>query len=528
MMTHHRSTNNTPRRQFIPHLLKWMFGMGNLFMILRTSTFLRTFKFYVTSIHGSTDIEMNATRIGYWIVQDNDQVTTPSGRGVDSNEQQQQLNYESKNNSLSFCLLIKDDNDILNEWIAYHFHAVRLRHLIVAVDPSSITSPEPILEVWREQFGLDFELWSDDRFMPEYFLQGQYHLVPRMIRNKDKNSTKWRQDDNKEDVQIVGGGAGVDNPPSTDEQDLRYTRINNHRFRQATFLQHCARTYQDRNHTWVAHIDTDEYIAINPILIEWQQQERGNQTMLTTMPNTTTAVTTQSTPQVGRNHPTLVPVPLDWMGTSRGTGESLVWDFLQDMVRVSRGTVNWPCISMPRILYGPIDGKGGNEGEGTTTSFISSSIFNTTKLETIRWKYHADLGDRRLNPQPKVIMDVSGFPPFDVSRRAFSIHRPSKVLCRKQGETTVYRTDRFPLVVHHYLGSWEQYFARDDPRRTKATYRDIVQAMPNGTTSTGNDYDWIDGWLASFVETHGIDKVRTVLGHYIKSGSNNDRRYWAN
>jgi hypothetical protein len=37
--------------------------------------------------------------------------------------------------------LIKDDNDILNEWIAYRYHFLNLRHMIVAVDPISATSP---------------------------------------------------------------------------------------------------------------------------------------------------------------------------------------------------------------------------------------------------------------------------------------------------------------------------------------------------------------------------------------------------
>jgi hypothetical protein len=30
-----------------------------------------------------------------------------------------------------------DDLDILPEWIAYHYHALGLRHLVVAVDPET-------------------------------------------------------------------------------------------------------------------------------------------------------------------------------------------------------------------------------------------------------------------------------------------------------------------------------------------------------------------------------------------------------
>jgi hypothetical protein len=492
--------------------------LGNLFMVLRTS------QIYLVSMYGSTDDETNTMKgmIGhdFRVHHPHPPSRTSPGKGFEGIEnsansrtvagqqqqKQQQQQHKSKSDSLSFCLLIKDDNAILNEWIAYHFHAFRLRHLIVAVDPSSVTSPVPLLEVWREQFGLDYELWMDDRYMPEYFLKGRYDLVPRMIKFEDRNATKWQEDEEQQSRRS--------DPDLNEHLRQDYTRINNHRYRQAKFLQSCSRTIQDRNRTWVAHIDTDEYIAINPVLIYRQRQQR--ELVQQKIPNA--PLTARSIQIGGSDIPLLVPVPLDWTGS----GASMVWKFLQDMLKVGRVTINWPCISMPRILYGSMEDENRNYQRKPTTSLlsslssssISSSAFNATKFETLRWKYHADFADAQFNKQPKVIMDVSGFPTFNVSRRAFSIHRPSMVLCRKQGQTSVYRSDRFPLVVHHYLGSWERYKSRDDPRRTKTSYRRIVQAIQN-RTSPAEDEHWIDGWLASFVETYGINKVRRVLGdHY--------------
>ena len=46
-----------------------------------------------------------------------------------------------KEDGSAFCLLIKDDNDLLSEWIAYHYHVFNMRRLIVAMDPTSKTSP---------------------------------------------------------------------------------------------------------------------------------------------------------------------------------------------------------------------------------------------------------------------------------------------------------------------------------------------------------------------------------------------------
>eukprot|EP00980_Cylindrotheca_fusiformis_P027285 scaffold19736_cov127-Cylindrotheca_fusiformis.AAC.2 len=77
-------------------------------------------------------------------------------------------------NTTSFCLLTKDDGMILNEWIAYHYHVLNMRQLIVAVDPLSETSPEPILQKWEELFGMSIEVWGDEDFMPASFLRGEY------------------------------------------------------------------------------------------------------------------------------------------------------------------------------------------------------------------------------------------------------------------------------------------------------------------------------------------------------------------
>ena len=50
----------------------------------------------------------------------------------------------------SACLLIKDDNTRLIEWLAYHYTMFPLRYLIVGVDPDSATSPKVILQRWTD------------------------------------------------------------------------------------------------------------------------------------------------------------------------------------------------------------------------------------------------------------------------------------------------------------------------------------------------------------------------------------------
>lgn len=78
------------------------------------------------------------------------------------------------NATFSACLLIKDDNAILSEWIAYHYHTVNLRHLVVAVDPSSIESPASILSRWRQNTDLKVNYWNDTDYMPQSFVDTGY------------------------------------------------------------------------------------------------------------------------------------------------------------------------------------------------------------------------------------------------------------------------------------------------------------------------------------------------------------------
>ena len=58
------------------------------------------------------------------------------------------------------CLLTKDDKIILPEWLAYHYTVMPLRRLIVAIDPLSITSPEPVLELWNNHTNLKITTWT--------------------------------------------------------------------------------------------------------------------------------------------------------------------------------------------------------------------------------------------------------------------------------------------------------------------------------------------------------------------------------
>ena len=65
----------------------------------------------------------------------------------------------------SGCLVLKDDNDRITEWLAYHWLVLPLKYLVVAVDPTGTTSPESILKLWNSSnMGMDIVLWNDIDF----------------------------------------------------------------------------------------------------------------------------------------------------------------------------------------------------------------------------------------------------------------------------------------------------------------------------------------------------------------------------
>ena len=364
--------------------------------------------------------------------------------------------------TFSFCLLIKDDNSILKEWLAYHYHVLNLRYLIVAIDPSSQTSPQQILEEFTTVFNtndpLKYEIWNDPDYMPDFFMKGQFDLVPRMIKVEDKNLTKWQEE----------GDDSASSNKMMSEQELQqeYIRINNHRYRQSKFLQHCSKRVQDLHKTWMTHIDTDEYIVLNPIL-------RRSGSILTTKNNI--QISSSNLPS------TVLSI-------------NSLWSLLETLYDQDPETINWPCLSMPRVLYGSVTDDGD----------VMTQHHHHHHLETLRWKYHTSYTNDTLNKQPKVVVDVSGFPIFNLTRKAFSIHRPSLKLCRPRNKIQVDDYANYPLSVNHYVGSYERYMARDDPRRTLKLYKQKAYVEDGGKDS---DNQWIDTWYTSFVKEYGQDKV---------------------
>jgi hypothetical protein len=127
------------------------------------------------------------------------------------------------NETFSACLLVKEDEHWLIEWLAYHYFVLPLGKLVLLVDPSSRTSPQQVIERWKDL--IDIDVWMDDVF-PDW-----------VARRKQKE--KW------------------DN-------------VRMHRYRQQFFYAKCMKALKAQKKTWVLLSDTDEFIRPNPFIVSMQ------------------------------------------------------------------------------------------------------------------------------------------------------------------------------------------------------------------------------------------------------------------
>ena len=117
-------------------------------------------------------------------------------------------NRNAEKEGFSACLFFKDDNERLVEWIAYHFHVLDLRYLVVGVDYNSATSPNDILHRWNQSGRIQTYVWNTSDVTP------------------------------------------------VDKLETYYSRQNHFDFA-------CLQEMKRVNRSWVTVIDTDEYITFN-------------------------------------------------------------------------------------------------------------------------------------------------------------------------------------------------------------------------------------------------------------------------
>jgi hypothetical protein len=348
----------------------------------------------------------------------------------------------------SACLLVMDDNPRLAEWLAYHYHVLPLRYLIVAVDPRSQTSPTMFFNRWRKQ-GMVIEEWSDEDF--------------------------WRKN-----LTGLEPTKALDEATATLQQ-----KRDRHRARQKYFYRACLETMQQTNRTWVTLHDSDEYLVYNHAggdkFPAWQQRMQARHD----------ASTLHGHEQ--RLQPAMIPP------TTSEAGRMIY--YIEHERKAGLSYYQSPCIGIPRLQFGAVESSLHEQ-----TAQVPSPLLDTVpNLDTLRWRKHAARNDFVKNALGKVILDVSRLPPVNELPYFQSLHRPVKTLCPAPWNNEW----SSGLRLNHYLGSWATYTFRDDSRRGGERSRE--QWEYKASINQDQTDDVIRPWITGFVKHHGIVQAKELL-----------------
>jgi hypothetical protein len=245
--------------------------------------------------------------------------------------------------SFSACLLVMDDNHRLVEWMAYHYHVLPLRYLVVTVDPRSKTSPTEILNRWR-QMGVYVEEWTDYNF-----------LKPELAEH-----------------------------PVDDNDGLR-TKRDRHRMRQKNFYRKCLMHMGHANRSYVTMVDTDEFLTYNhkgrDQFEAWEQEQMK--------------LHLDSKFASKKRIPPSQPPP-----TTAEAGALI--RYIRQEQAANHPFFQPACISCPRLQFGAKESTL-EEREAQ----VPEQVVDSERLDTLRFRKHAFRNDFVKNGLSKSIIDVS-------------------------------------------------------------------------------------------------------------------------
>jgi hypothetical protein len=132
------------------------------------------------------------------------------------------LPHLPQDESFGACLMIKEDNDLLYEWLSYHYTMLPLRYVFVGSDEGNGHDPDEVLRRWKAaNTGLEYRIVNASSFMHRH---GQRNA-------KD----------------------------ATDRQDAHHSFIH----RQKAFITTCVEFMKAKGLHWVTFIDSDEFVVMN-------------------------------------------------------------------------------------------------------------------------------------------------------------------------------------------------------------------------------------------------------------------------
>jgi hypothetical protein len=134
-------------------------------------------------------------------------------------------------------------------------------------------------------------------------------------------------------------------------------------------------------------------------------------------------------------------------------------------------------------------------------------LFNSSHLLTTSWFYHAgkEISTGHAHLDGKNLVHVGRVSPQSIPDKLKTVHHVLEKAC----PVKVPRNET-PLVVHHYLGTLEQFTSRSDPR-------DSIPGRPRRDRTLYEKYKGqardlsAAAWLPGFVRSVGADEASRLL-----------------
>jgi hypothetical protein len=374
------------------------------------------------------------------------------------------LGNETHLPSLQFgaCLLLMDDSHRLPEWTAYHYFVLPLQYLIVAIDPYSrndttIATIE-ILCRWKPYLK-HLTIWTHDS---EYNFNKTGH--------------------NRKGIPI---------------------RANQHRLRQRYFYRACT-------------------IRLQMIFIQQQQQQQkqtqqANDFLYPQFPPLWT--TFHDIDEFITLNSLVVPDAATKMKQPYSIGNYLAMHIGKEQPR--DGTTKWQsptqlgenanvtCIGMPRIMYSAVESDSRDDNQERYNEYMPGIFggWDYKVFQSLRWRHRTAVNDTNNNLKGKAMMDITRLPVNHKLPSLFEVHQPIASTCPPP---LLHSLLNAPLIIHHYLGSWDWYsYRRNDARighEKTATAWQQRSALRDGGMN-----DELCGWLYGFIEWIGMNNARMLL-----------------
>jgi hypothetical protein len=288
--------------------------------------------------------------------------------------------------------------------------------------------------------------------------------------------------------------------------------------------------HKKKGHTWVALIDSDEYITYNPFVMDDGENEGAVEKSPTTpdkykdeayvqmmqnMRKQLPSFTVHQNLYVNRWQENLISNPnVLWIKPAS------ILDFL-----INQSYSFEPCLLMPRLFFSAVEMT--QKDNDTITSHWGGidpfagydSRYNVSRFRTLRYVHHQRKNTWAHNLYGKVMIDVSRIDDSEfyynqttselIKRLFLSPHRPLGWSRVNEPRHLLCQNPRIPfrasfLRVNHYLGSLEEYMSRPDVRRSPGVYEDKARV------DKGANYEILP-WLQVFLDEVGDDNTAQML-----------------